>query len=89
MNKSNGSKVVPARRTVGQRVVSLSKKAATVVAGSVVSASAFAQSADTPASLDAAVTFMQEKGGIAVAVAAAITLLLLGVTGAKLPRKAS
>ena len=62
-------------------------QATSVVVGSLVSASAFAQSADMPTSVDGAAEFMTSKGGIAIAVCAAITLITLGITAAKLPRK--
>lgn len=72
-------------------VKSVASKLSAVVVGSLLSASAFAQAAggDMPASVDAAAAFMQTKGGIAIAVAAAITLIMLGITAAKLPRKGS
>ncbi|WP_164240844.1 hypothetical protein [Stenotrophomonas maltophilia] len=72
-------------------VKSVASKLSAVVVGSLVSASAFAQAAagDMPASVDAAAGFMTTKGGIAIAVAAAITLIMLGITAAKLPRKGS
>lgn len=48
---------------------------------------AFAQSTDMPATIEGAAAFMTTKGGIAIAVAAAITLIVLGIRGAKLPRQ--
>jgi hypothetical protein len=43
---------------------------------------------DQPTDLDSAAAFMQTKGGIALAVAGTITLIVLGLKGAKLPRRA-
>lgn len=73
-----------------QRLKSFGGKVSAVITGSMLSASAFAQSAnDIPASLDGVVEFMRSKGLIAVGVAAVITLIYLGITGAKLPRRGS
>ncbi|HDS1091465.1 hypothetical protein [Stenotrophomonas maltophilia] len=79
------------RPSMKSRVKSVATKLSAVVVSSMVSASAFAQAAagDMPASVDGAATFMTSKGGIAIAVAAAITLITLGITAAKLPRKGS
>lgn len=77
------------RPSVKARVKSAATKLSSVVVGSLVSASAFAQATDMPTSVDAAASFMTTKGGIAIAVAAAITLIMLGITAAKLPRKGS
>ncbi|TAA46281.1 hypothetical protein [Pseudoxanthomonas winnipegensis] len=55
-----------------------------------VSAMSMAQSAgDIPDDLASADTFMRTKGLIAVGIAGVITLIGLGVTAAKLPRKGS
>lgn len=43
---------------------------------------------DPPASLADAAAFMQTKGGIALAVSVALTLIILGLKGTKLPRRA-
>jgi len=75
------------RPSIKARVKSAASKLTSVVVGSLVSASAFAQSADMPTSVDGAAEFMTSKGGIAIAVCAAITLITLGITAAKLPRK--
>ncbi|MCF3498203.1 MULTISPECIES: hypothetical protein [Stenotrophomonas maltophilia group] len=81
---------IAARPSVKSRVKSAATKLSSVVVGSLVSASAFAQAAgDMPGSVDGAAEFMTTKGGIAIAVAAAITLITLGITAAKLPRKGS
>lgn len=70
------------------KVVSAARKTGAAVFGSLVSLSAFAQTAtDQPADLDSAAAFMQTKGAIALAVAAVITLITLGIKGAKLPRR--
>ena len=87
MNRSNVAALSTARRSLKGRAVSAFKKASAAVAMSAVSLSAMAQ--DAPASVDGAAEFMQTKGGIAIAVAAAITLILLGITAAKLPRRGS
>lgn len=83
MNASINAK----RPTVAARVKSIAKKAASATALSAVSVSAFAQ--DMPTGIEGAAEFMTTKGGIAIAVAAAITLITLGITAAKLPRKGS
>lgn len=75
------------RPSIKARAKSAASKLTSVVVGSLVSASAFAQSADMPTSVDGAAEFMTSKGGIAIAVCAAITLITLGITAAKLPRK--
>ena len=81
--------VLGAKPSFKARAKKAAAKVATVVTGSLASASAFAQASDMPTDLEAAAGFMTTKGGIAIAVAAAITLITLGVTAAKLPRKGS
>lgn len=86
----NKNIAIARRLSMKSRVKSVATKLSAVVVSSMVSASAFAQAAgDMPASVDGAATFMTTKGGIAIAVAAAITLITLGITAAKLPRKGS
>lgn len=67
------------------RVVSFGKKAAVAVSASVVSASAFAQ--DMPTTVDGAAEWLTTKGAVAIAIAGAVTLLVIGITAAKLPRR--
>ncbi|APO90442.1 hypothetical protein [Xanthomonas euvesicatoria] len=51
---------------------------------------AFAQAAGAlPADETAAKGFMEEKGGAAIAIAFALSMVSLGIVAAKLPRKAS
>lgn len=83
MAKKNVSKA----RSVRERLVTRAKQVGTGIALSTMSLAAMAQ--DTPTTVDEAAAFMQTKGAIAVAVAAAITLIYLGITAAKLPRKGS
>ncbi len=84
----NTALVVARRRpSFKARMKSVVSKTAVAVAGSVVSASAFAQ--DMPADVGGSAEFMTTKGAIAIAVASAITLIYLGITAAKLPRKGS
>nr|WP_313411720.1 hypothetical protein [Stenotrophomonas geniculata] len=83
MNKN----ITIARPSIKGRFKSAASKVTGVVVGSLVSASAFAQAADLPASVDGAAEYMTTKGGIAIAVCVAITLITLGITAAKLPRK--
>lgn len=80
---------VAVRPSLKSRAKSVATKLSSVVVGSLVSASAFAQVTDTPGTIEGAAAFMTTKGGIAIAVAAAITLIMLGITAAKLPRKGS
>ncbi|HHA2743647.1 TPA: hypothetical protein ACOFBO_000217 [Stenotrophomonas maltophilia] len=85
----NKNIAIARRPSMKSRVKSVAAKLSAVVVSSMVSASAFAQAADMPGSVDGAAEFMTTKGGIAIAVAAAITLIMLGITAAKLPRKGS
>ncbi|HEL5613791.1 TPA: hypothetical protein UNK10_000155 [Stenotrophomonas maltophilia] len=86
----NKNIAIARRPSMKSRVKSVATKLSAVVVSSMVSASAFAQAAgDMPGSVDGAAEFMTTKGGIAIAVAAAITLITLGITAAKLPRKGS
>lgn len=87
MNKNNAVVLVAKRPSFKARAKGVASKLTAVVVGSMVSASAFAQATDMPATVDGAAAFMTTKGGIAIAVAAAITLIALGITAAKLPRK--
>ncbi len=80
---------VAVRPSLKSRAKSVATRLSSVVVGSLVSASAFAQATDTPGTIEGAAAFMTTKGGIAIAVAAAITLIMLGITAAKLPRKGS
>lgn len=80
---------VAVRPSLKSRAKSVATKLSSVVVGSLVSASAFAQAADMPADVSGAAEFMKTNGGIAIAVAATITLILLGITAAKLPRRGS
>ncbi|MDT3472909.1 hypothetical protein [Stenotrophomonas maltophilia] len=81
----NKNIAIARRPSMKSRVKSVAAKLSAVVVSSMVSASAFAQAADMPGSVDGAAEFMTTKGGIAIAVAAAITLIMLGITGV-LPR---
>lgn len=87
MNKNNAVVLVAKRPSFKARAKGVASKLTAVAVGSMVSASAFAQATDMPATVDGAAAFMTTKGGIAIAVAAAITLIALGITAAKLPRK--
>lgn len=89
MNKNNAVVLVAKRPSFKARAKGVASKLTAVVVGSMVSASAFAQATDTPGTIEGAAAFMTTKGGIAIAVAAAITLIMLGITAAKLPRKGS
>lgn len=87
MNRKNAE---TSKLSLRARAKSLASKLAAGASTAFFSAAAMAQTAtDSPATLDGAAAFMQTKGGIAIAVAAAITLILLGITGAKLPRRGS
>ncbi|MCU1180444.1 hypothetical protein JAK28_15705 [Stenotrophomonas maltophilia] len=86
MNKNTQ---IAARPSVKSRMKSAATKLSSVVVGSLVSASAFAQAADMPADVSGAAEFMKTNGGIAIAVAGTITLIVLGITAAKLPRRGS
>ncbi|MGE8281344.1 MAG: hypothetical protein ACN6O2_13010 [Stenotrophomonas sp.] len=74
-------------RSMRDRVVSVSKKVAAGVTGAMVSASAFAQSADLPTDVDAAAEWLKTKGAVGIGIAGAITLLIIGIAAAKLPRR--
>ncbi|WP_340571285.1 hypothetical protein [Stenotrophomonas sp. G106K1] len=78
--------LVAKRPSFKARAKAAASKMTAVVVGSMVSASAFAQS-EMPTSVDDAASFITTKGLIAIAVAAAITLIVLGISAAKLPRK--
>ncbi|PJL12854.1 hypothetical protein B9Y72_08685 [Stenotrophomonas maltophilia] len=78
--------LVAKRPSFKARAKAAASKLTAVVVGSMVSASAFAQS-EMPANVDDAASFMTTKGLIAIAVASAITLLVLGIAAAKLPRR--
>ncbi|MBH1552420.1 hypothetical protein I5U02_20990 [Stenotrophomonas maltophilia] len=86
MNKNTQ---IAARPSVKSRMKSAATKLSSVVVGSLVSASAFAQAADMPSDVSGAAEFMKTNGGIAIAVAGTITLIVLGITAAKLPRRGS
>ncbi|HEL5316254.1 TPA: hypothetical protein UOJ01_003396, partial [Stenotrophomonas maltophilia] len=75
----NKNIAIARRPSMKSRVKSVAAKLSAVVVSSMVSASAFAQAADMPGSVDGAAEFMTTKGGIAIAVAAAITLIMLGI----------
>ena len=67
------------------RLVSFGKKAAVAASTSLVSVSAFAQ--DLPADVDGAAAWLTTKGAVAIGIAGAITLLIIGIAAAKLPRR--
>lgn len=66
----------------------LNKGAARVGGVAAGSLAAFSASAATPTDLAGAAAFMTAQGAIAIAVALAITMVVLGLKGTKLPRRA-
>lgn len=72
-----------------ERFRSVVGKVSAMATGMMLSASAFAQATDLPADLTGADAFMRAKGLIAIGVASVITLIVLGIRGAKLPRSGS
>ncbi len=85
--------LVPAARVSRRARLGLAgrKLGAALAMSFVLAGPAFAQSAGgaLPADEVAAKGFMEEKGGAAIAIAFALSMVTLGIVAAKLPRKAS
>lgn len=76
-------------RNLPKQVKQRAKQIGVGITGALVSLSASATPTnDWPATLDGAVAYMEAKGAIALGVAAVVTLIVLGLKGAKLPRRA-
>lgn len=79
------------RSKIAKRAAGARRRLAARLVGVGASAAAFAASAtptnDWPADLASAVTYIEGKGTIALAVCVVLTLITLGIKGSKLPRR--